>query len=130
MRSFTTSYKHGLAAGLLILFAAYYIDVNCFVHAHVVNGVTIIHSHIHRSSHHTSDDGGHTAWQVNLIASVHNNFVFTESAETTDCSFLEYLIDTIGCEQDCLAEQIHGVHFVWRAPPVGIYDARCTTHDA
>lgn len=123
MRSFTTSYKRGLAAGLLILFAAYYIDVNCFVHAHVVNGVTIVHSHIHHSSHHASDDGGHTAWQVNLIANIHNNFVFTESAETVDYRFSESLIDTIGCEQDCLAEQIHGVHFVWRAPPVGIFIA-------
>ncbi|MCQ2340349.1 MAG: hypothetical protein MJZ79_06200 [Paludibacteraceae bacterium] len=123
MRVFLTSYKRGLAVSLLLLFATYYIDVNCFVHSHIVNGVAIVHSHIHKSSHHTSDDGGHTVWQVNLIASIHNNFVCTESAQATDCSFSEYLIETIGCEQDCLAEQIHGVHFVWRAPPVGIFIA-------
>ncbi|MCQ2312986.1 MAG: hypothetical protein MJZ84_06015 [Paludibacteraceae bacterium] len=118
MRTSGTSYKRGLAAGLLLLFAVYYVDVNCFVHAHVVNGVTIIHSHIHRNSHHASNDGGHTAWQVNLIASIHSNFLFTESAQATDCNFSECHIETIGSEQDCLAEQIHGIHFVWRAPPM------------
>lgn len=123
MRTSITSYKRGLTVGLLLLFATYYIDVNCFVHSHVVNGVTIVHSHIHRNSHHASDDGGHTTWQVNLIANIHHNFVFIESEEATDCNFSEYLIETIGCEQDCLAEQIHGVHFVWRAPPVGIFIA-------
>lgn len=120
MRSFTTLYRRGWAVILLLLFAAYYVDVNCFVHAHVVNGVTIIHSHIHRSSHHASNDGGHTTWQINLIANVHSNFIFTESEEAMDCGPLECLIGTIGCVQDCLAEQIHSVHFAWRAPPVDI----------
>ena len=117
------SYKHGLAVGLLLLFAAYYIDVNCFVHSHIVNGVTIVHSHIHKESHHASNDGGHTMWQINLIAINHGQFHFTESTEVITDKPIDYLVETIGCEQDCLAPSTFGVHFVWRAPPVGIFIA-------
>ncbi len=113
------SYKHGLAVGLLLLFAAYYIDVNCFVHSHIVNGVTIVHSHIHKESHHASNDGGHTMWQISLIANISSQFVFTESTQAADGNNpFAAVLETIGSEQRCLAEQIYGVHFVWRAPPV------------
>jgi len=112
------TYKRGLAATLLLLFVAYYIDVNCFVHSHIVNGVTIVHSHVHKESHHASNDGGHSAWQINLIATNHSQFHFTESNFITTSSPFDYLIETIGFEQACQALRIHGVHFARRAPPM------------
>ena len=105
---------------MLLLFAVYYVDVNFFVHTHIVNGVTIVHSHIHRNSHHASDDGGHSTWQINLVATVHNQFLFTDTTDGMNDGHSDYLVETIGYEQKCLASQVHGVHFVWRAPPMGL----------
>ena len=117
MHKSLTSYKRGLAATLLLLFVAYYIDVNCFVHSHVVNGVTIVHSHAHRNSHHASNDGGHSTWQINLIATINSQFLFTNTNGNTNISPIDYVIETIHHVQECLAPQVHSIHFGRRAPP-------------
>lgn len=49
--------------GLLALFLAYQVSVTAFTHAHIVNGVMIVHSHPSSDKHHT-----HTAGQVITIA--------------------------------------------------------------
>lgn len=117
MHKSITSYKRGLAATLLLLFVAYYVDVNCFVHSHVVNGVTIVHSHIHGNSHHTSNDGGHSTCQIDFIAAINSQFFFTYTDGATNNSPVDYVIETISCEQECMAPQVHSIHFGWRAPP-------------
>ncbi len=40
----------------MLLFAAYYANITLFTHYHVVDGVTIVHSHIHGEDH-TSEQG-------------------------------------------------------------------------
>ena len=55
---------------LLLLFATYYVQVNFFVHSHIVNGVTVVHSHMHRSTHHDTDTGGHSETELTIISSI------------------------------------------------------------
>lgn len=57
------------AAGLLmVLFVAYYASVSLSIHSHIINGTTIVHSHLHRENHHDTNSGHHTASQLELIA--------------------------------------------------------------
>jgi len=37
--------RHLIAGSLLALFVAYYANITLFYHCHVINGVTIVHSH-------------------------------------------------------------------------------------
>ncbi|MFR9564916.1 MAG: hypothetical protein SNG14_05235 [Rikenellaceae bacterium] len=47
----------GLIAGLLLLlFSAYYINITLFTHYHVVDGVTIVHSHFYSEGHGEEGD--------------------------------------------------------------------------
>ena len=58
-----------IASSLLVaLFVSYYADITFFSHAHIINGATIVHSHIHANSHHDTYSGGHTEHCITLIA--------------------------------------------------------------
>lgn len=52
---------------LLALFLSYYANITFFQHGHVVNGVTIVHSHIHQKDHQKLPSGGHTVAELSLI---------------------------------------------------------------
>jgi len=53
---------------LVALFVSFYADATLFSHEHVIDGATIIHSHIHTDSHHHTKSGGHTQRTITLIA--------------------------------------------------------------
>ena len=53
---------------LLVLFVTYYVDITFFEHTHIINGVTIVHSHFHNSAHEKTPTGGHTTTEITLIA--------------------------------------------------------------
>ena len=53
---------------LLVLFVTYYVDISFFEHTHIINGVTIVHSHFHNSAHEKTPTGGHTTTEITLIA--------------------------------------------------------------
>lgn len=55
---------------LLIVFVGYYGNVTLFSHTHIINGVTIVHSHIHKNSHNDTKSGGHTQHDITLIAQI------------------------------------------------------------
>lgn len=57
-----------IAASLMMLFIMYYVNATMFWHSHIINGVTIVHSHIHGSGHSSTPDGGHTDREVTLIS--------------------------------------------------------------
>lgn len=64
-------YIRSFIAGIfIVLFAAYYVNATMFWHCHIINGVTIVHSHIHTKSHQSTPDGGHTEDSVTLIAAI------------------------------------------------------------
>jgi hypothetical protein len=52
----------------LILFVLYYINITFFEHTHIINGVTIVHSHFYGKNHTKTPTGGHTETEVTLIA--------------------------------------------------------------
>ena len=103
--------------GLLLLFATYYVQVNFFVHSHIVNGVTIVHSHMHRSSHQDTDTGGHSTKELTIISSLNSQFLLTGEMPDTDVSADYQLLNIIGVAQDCVFVSQHTFCLVPRAPP-------------
>ena len=102
---------------LLLLFSTYYVQVNFFVHSHIVNGVTIVHSHLHRSTHHDTDTGGHSETELTIIASLNSQFLLTGEMPDTDLSADYQLLNTIGIPQNCVFVSQHTFCLVPRAPP-------------
>lgn len=70
--------RNVIAASFMVLFVTYYVNATMFWHSHIINGVTIVHSHIHGAEHTTLPDGGHSSREVTLISL---------------CSALQYLDD-------------------------------------
>ena len=59
-----------LSALSLALFLSYYADITLFRHSHIINGVTIVHSHFYNDEHRNSESGGHTESQITLFAKI------------------------------------------------------------
>lgn len=75
-------FSHSFAGLLLLIFASYYANVTLCNHYHVVDGVTIVHSHFHTSDH-TSDpvSSNHTDNELTLINELQN---FVAEAQSSD----------------------------------------------
>lgn len=121
-KTWTYILRQGAASLMLLLFVGYYVDVNFFCHSHIVNGVTIIHSHIHNQHHHDTDEGGHTATELTLIANMAAQFLTTGEMPETELAAFDTLILTLGCEQDTEVVSTHLLTHNLRAPP-----ASCST---
>lgn len=66
------SLRKNIALSLLLLFVSYTAGITLFYHSHVINGVTIVHSHpFNKNSSHT-----HSAVELDLIHQL-NHFVST-----------------------------------------------------
>lgn len=50
------------------IFIFYLVNIFAFPHTHIINGVTIVHSHIHSPFHHSNSSGNHTSAQLTLIS--------------------------------------------------------------
>lgn len=68
-----------LALMLLSIFVFHYASINFFSHTHIINGVTIVHSHIYRSTPDKDNNASksnpghtHTANELTLIAELSN----------------------------------------------------------
>ncbi len=62
---------------LLSIFVFHYASINFFSHTHIINGVTIVHSHIYNSSAESKSSKSenrhsHTANELTLIAELSN----------------------------------------------------------
>ncbi|MDR0573943.1 MAG: hypothetical protein LBG96_07955 [Tannerella sp.] len=53
---------------LLLIFAAYYVNVMFFAHSHIIKGVTIVHSHFHNEAH--TQTGTHSTSEITLISAL------------------------------------------------------------
>ncbi len=60
--------KNGFKFSLLALFLAYYCSISFFTHSHVINGVTIVHSHPFQKNDDGTPKHGHTSGQIQLIS--------------------------------------------------------------
>lgn len=102
---------------MLLLFVGYYANVSLFCHTHIVNGVTLVHSHFHNQHHHDTDEGGHTATELTLIANMAAQFLTTGEMPQTELTVFDTLILTLGCEQDSEVVSTHLLTISLRAPP-------------
>lgn len=109
--------RQGAALMMLLLFVGYYVDVNFYSHAHIINGVTIVHSHMHNKHHHDTNEGGHTATEITLIANMATQFLTTGETALTELAVFDTLLLTLGCEQDSQTTSIHLSCPSLRAPP-------------
>ncbi|MFI3306755.1 MAG: hypothetical protein R3Y68_09665 [Rikenellaceae bacterium] len=75
-----------IAALLLLLFVGYYTNVSLLTHTHIVDGVTIVHSHIHSSDHaEQNGDDAHSTTELSLISALSNYIALTAELHTTIC---------------------------------------------
>ena len=109
--------RQGAASLMLLLFVGYYVDVNFFCHSHLVNGVTIVHSHFHNQHHHDTNEGGHTATELTLIANMATQFLTTGETPLTELTAFDTLILILGCEQESEVVSTHLLTISLRAPP-------------
>ncbi len=68
---------------VLILFLAYLAGISLFVHAHLIDGVVIVHSHPFASSSDQPADNPHTQNQLLTIASL--SHYLSQDASTEAC---------------------------------------------
>jgi len=61
-------FRQTIASALLVLFAVYYTDITFFEHTHIINGITIVHSHFYNSDHTQTPSGGHTTTEITFFA--------------------------------------------------------------
>jgi hypothetical protein len=53
---------------LIVVFAFYYVNICSFYHSHIINGVTIVHSHLHNKAH--TQTGTHSDSELTLISAL------------------------------------------------------------
>ncbi|SFK56863.1 hypothetical protein SAMN05216357_103127 [Porphyromonadaceae bacterium KH3CP3RA] len=60
--------KRLIASILFVVFTFYYVDICFFSHSHIINGTTVVHSHLHNKAH--TQTGTHTDSELKLISSL------------------------------------------------------------
>ncbi|MDR2968900.1 MAG: hypothetical protein LBV32_04765 [Tannerellaceae bacterium] len=53
---------------LIVIFTLFYANICFFYHSHIINGVTIVHSHIHSKAH--AQTGTHSVTELTLISTL------------------------------------------------------------
>jgi hypothetical protein len=60
--------KQFISRLLIVIFAFYYVNICFFYHSHIINGVTIVHSHVHNKDH--TQTGSHSSSELTLISAL------------------------------------------------------------
>lgn len=109
------------AGALLLLFCAYYANVTLFSHYHIVDGVTIVHSHFYSDDHTSSpDNNSHTKSEITLIKAISNYTVELQNS-IIFVSFVmitAYTIYYMGVEQRSIKNSYSSKQL--RAPPAAL----------
>ena len=58
--------KRLIGIAMMSIFALYYANITLFYHGHIINGVTIVHSHFYGKNHAQADT--HTISELTLIS--------------------------------------------------------------
>lgn len=101
----------------LLMFSLYYANVTLFCHTHIVNGVTLVHSHFHSEEHHSTDDGGHTWFEVTLIANLTESFIITGAGVLALIAILRRAEAILRPIKTAFISQLYYQYFSLRAPP-------------
>lgn len=80
---------------LLILFVSYYISITQFTHCHIINGITIVHSHPYKSGKGSNSNGmQHTEKELQVIQFL-SEFFTTAVGVTFAALIFRYLLREI-----------------------------------
>ncbi|MDR0743761.1 MAG: hypothetical protein LBF05_05345 [Tannerella sp.] len=60
--------KQIIAQILIVIFAFYYANICFFYHSHIINGTTIVHSHLYNKTH--TQTGTHGESEITLISTL------------------------------------------------------------
>jgi hypothetical protein len=100
----------------IVIFTSYYTGTSFFFHTHIINGTTIVHSHIHADSHHNTQNGDHTEYNFTLIAQLsHFEYIdspFVDASHTTFLLNELYFVETTRCKTSIYLENT-----LLRGPP-------------
>lgn len=102
-----------LAVALLLLFGWYYSSINMFSHVHIVNGVSVSHSHMGGGTEH-----GHTDSQY-LLIDLLSNFQIESAVPCITIEQPFFLLLSESCtsyEDALLLDKVSDVHYL-RGPP-------------
>jgi hypothetical protein len=110
--------KKILSLLLMVLYVSYYANAHFFIHSHVYKDITVVHSHAHNDSHHSTKTGGHTEQSIVFIDQIsHFDYIdFSCNYVPTPLQFQLY--------QEKFAEFSHWIAFEYfkslspRAPPI------------
>ncbi|MDR0843948.1 MAG: hypothetical protein LBN71_01915 [Tannerella sp.] len=111
-RKFTQS----LTIVLLMIFMSYYVNISFFYHYHIINGVTIVHSHIYAGQH--SETGTHTANELTLISGL-STLLVSEPVLFSIALLILCLLAVFLQEKLSVKAETSGLDYIsLRAPPV------------
>ena len=104
---------------LLIIFCLYTSSITFFTHSHIVNGVTIVHSHFYLADDEGNPTHEHSGAEIQLIQHLSTYFVFGLIAAAIILGWLTLRATTLFVNQDCIYKQnLYQKYFRLRAPPV------------
>lgn len=66
---------------LLAIFLSYYASITFFMHAHIINGVTVVHSHPYKTNSDGIPDHEHKASEIQLISHL-SQFAASDDLQT------------------------------------------------
>ena len=115
---FMIKIKKILSLFLLALYVSYYASTILFSHTHTISGATIVHSHIHADSHHNSKSGGHTKYEITLIAQISHFEYINFSCDYIPVPTQFQIHDNKIVEVNVYIASIHLQNLSLRAPPV------------
>lgn len=100
------------------IFLSYYAGISLFSHTHIISGVVIFHSHLHKDSHHDTKSGGHTENSIALIAQI-SNFEYIDFLYNCFIKPIQQPLYESNCvEKPQWIISIHLENLALRAPPV------------
>lgn len=90
-RRYSTYFRLKVAGLCLVIFGFYFTNISLFQHYHIINGVTIVHSHIcseeHRNNPNNSD--AHTEKELTLIQHISSYIVESPKPPITISAILQ-----------------------------------------
>lgn len=78
-----------IAHMLFVIFTFYYVNACFFYHSHIINGVTIVHSHFHSKEH--TQTGSHSTSELTLISTLSSFQSLQASLCFTSLAFFLFL---------------------------------------
>jgi hypothetical protein len=110
-------YKQLISGASLLLFASYYLSTALFQHVHIIDGIHVAHSHIHKECHHDTPCGGHSLPKIILIDKLSAFETLTYHGGFS-ISNVEFFIRNLQSDVVCKPQTEFVSFFFLRGPPV------------